>query len=47
LLRTASIISNGVNLVITPVPTALPLFASGLIGLVLLGWRRKKDGAGD
>jgi hypothetical protein len=25
-----------------PLPTALPLFASGLAGLGLLGWRRKK-----
>ena len=28
--------------IITPLPTTLPLFASGLVGLVLLGWRRKK-----
>ena len=28
--------------VVTPLPTALPLFASGLVGLLLLGWRRKK-----
>jgi hypothetical protein len=28
--------------IITPLPTALPLFASGLVGLVLLGWRRKR-----
>jgi hypothetical protein len=26
----------------TPLPAALPLFASGLGGLVLLGWRRKR-----
>ena len=25
-----------------PIPPALPLFASGLAGLVLLGWRRKR-----
>ena len=25
-----------------PLPTALPLFATGLVGLGLLGWRRKK-----
>jgi len=25
-----------------PLPAALPLFASGLVGLLLLGWRRKK-----
>jgi hypothetical protein len=28
--------------VTTPLPAALPLFASGLVGLGLLGWRRKK-----
>jgi hypothetical protein len=27
---------------VTPLPAALPLFATGLLGLVLLGWRRKK-----
>ena len=27
---------------VVPLPAALPLFASGLVGLVLLGWRRKK-----
>ena len=27
---------------VVPLPAALPLFVSGLIGLVLLGWRRKK-----
>jgi hypothetical protein len=26
----------------TPVPTALPLFATGLGALGLLGWRRKR-----
>jgi hypothetical protein len=26
----------------TPLPAALPLFASGLGGLGLLGWRRKR-----
>jgi len=25
-----------------PLPGALPLFATGLVGLGLLGWRRKK-----
>jgi hypothetical protein len=25
-----------------PLPAALPLFATGLVGLGLLGWRRKK-----
>lgn len=29
----------------TPLPTALPLFATGLGGLGLLGWRRKKKAA--
>ena len=29
-----------------PLPAALPLFASGLVGLLLLGWRRKKAAAG-
>jgi hypothetical protein len=26
----------------TPLPTALPLFATGLVGLGLLGWRKKR-----
>jgi hypothetical protein len=38
------ILFNGVSDV--PVPAALPLFASGLVGLGLLGWRRKKAAAG-
>jgi hypothetical protein len=29
----------------TPLPGALPLFATGLAGLGLLGWRRKKKAA--
>jgi hypothetical protein len=29
-----------------PLPGALPLFVSGLVGLGLLGWRRKKAAAG-
>jgi hypothetical protein len=32
--------------VVTPIPAALPLFATGLVGLGLLGWRRKKKAAG-
>ena len=31
--------------VVTPLPTTLPLFATGLAGLGLLGWRRKKKAA--
>ena len=31
--------------VVTPLPTALPLFATGLGALGLLGWRRKKNAA--
>jgi probable HAF family extracellular repeat protein len=27
---------------VTPLPAALPLFATGLVGLGLLGWRRKR-----
>ena len=30
---------------VVPLPAALPLFASGLVGLGLLGWRRKKRAA--
>jgi len=42
--------ANGATLgfettVVTPLPAALPLFATGLVGLVLLGWRRKKKPA--
>jgi hypothetical protein len=33
-------------LVLTPLPGALPLFATGLGALGLLGWRRKKAAAG-
>ena len=33
---------QGNNLSQVPLPATLPLFASGLIGLGLLGWRRKK-----
>jgi hypothetical protein len=28
--------------ILTPHPAALPLFASGLVGLLLLGWRRRR-----
>jgi hypothetical protein len=30
----------------TPIPAALPLFATGIGGLGLLGWRRRRKGAG-
>ena len=30
----------------TPLLAALPLFATGLAGLALLGWRRRKTAAG-
>ena len=30
---------------VVPLPGALPLFATGLVGLLLLGWRRKKKTA--
>jgi hypothetical protein len=30
---------------VVPLPAALPLFASGLVGLGLLGWRRKTKAA--
>jgi hypothetical protein len=41
-------ISNGIGNALpsaTPIPAALPLFASGLGALGLLGWRRKKKAA--
>jgi hypothetical protein len=31
--------------VLTPLPATLPLFATGLVGLGLLGWRRKRKAA--
>ncbi len=31
--------------VVTPLPAALPLFATGLVGLGLLGWRKKRKAA--
>jgi hypothetical protein len=33
---------RGIDPVATPLPTSLPLFATGLVGLGLLGWRRKR-----
>jgi hypothetical protein len=42
--------STQVNLALppsaVPLPAALPLFATGLVGLGLLGWRRKRAAAG-
>jgi hypothetical protein len=38
--------SNGLNgVIVTPLPAALPLFATGLGALGLLGWRRKRKNA--
>jgi hypothetical protein len=31
-----------IDVTATPLPAALPLFATGLGGLGLLGWRRKR-----
>jgi hypothetical protein len=39
-------ITTGSTASVVPLPAALPLFASGLVGLGLLGWRRKKAAAG-
>ena len=36
---------NGPTLIATPLPAALPLFATGLGALGLLGWRRKRKPA--
>ena len=35
-------VATNVTINATPLPAALPLFATGLGGLVLLGWRRKR-----
>jgi hypothetical protein len=37
---------NNSDASVVPLPAALPLFATGLAGLGLLGWRRKKTAAG-
>ncbi len=38
--------SSGSIVAATPIPTALPLFATGLLGLILFAWRvRKQDNA--
>ena len=38
-------ISGETTVYVTPIPAALPLFATGLGALGLLGWRRKKKAA--
>ena len=37
---------NNSDPIVTPLPAAVWLFGSGLAGLGLLGWRRKKAAAG-
>ena len=39
---TADFDNLSVTITQTPLPAALPLFATGLAGLGLLGWRRKR-----
>ncbi len=41
----ADIFNNGGTITETPIPAALPLFATGLGGLGLFGWRRKRKNA--
>jgi hypothetical protein len=36
------ILGGGSDLVVTPLPAAFPLFATGLGAFGLLGWRRKR-----
>ena len=46
--RTSCVISGMITVATTspvPLPATLPLFATGLAGLGLLGWRRKKKAA--
>jgi hypothetical protein len=42
--RIASFDNLGIDVIQTPLPAALPLFATGLGALGLLGWRRKRKG---
>ena len=44
IIRTSAPVASGA-VPSVPLPTALPLFATGLAGLGLLGWRRKKKAA--
>jgi hypothetical protein len=39
------IYNNGGTVAVTPLPAALPLFATGLGGLGVFGWRRKRKNA--
>ena len=43
-ILTSAGIGNGL-VATTPIPAALPLFASALGGIALVGWRRKKTAA--
>jgi len=43
--KTGSLLSMDIPVSPVPLPAALPLFASGLGALGLLGWRRKRKGA--
>jgi len=42
----AGVWSFGADAIVTPIPTALPLFATGLGVLGLMGWRRKRKQIG-
>jgi hypothetical protein len=44
-LDNVSLVGAGTSAV--PLPAALPLFATGLVGLGLLGWRRKRKAAAE
>jgi len=44
-LAALTISGSNFAVVATPLPAALPLFATGLAGLGLLGWRRKRKAA--
>jgi hypothetical protein len=45
-IHTSNFPGGEIRAFLTPLPAALPLFATGLAGLGLLGWRRKKAAAG-
>lgn len=43
-----NVVGSGADIIppaVTPLPAALPLFATGLVALGLLGWRRKRKAA--